>query len=443
MIDLYRDIGVGDVLQVFQDQAVEGFGAVGRQFPIQAAVDFAQGGGTVDDIAVVFLGMNVLTAGGQVGGEFTDDLFENVLQCHQSQHIAVFVHHDADAAFGILEVDQLLVQGGALWDKVGLHRVLHQLRLVDVFLEQQTAQFAQVQQADHVVRVAVEYWQASVLAGTQSGEDFMHVILEINAHHFVTGHHDVFHGHRFQIEDVEQHLLVVFRDQAAGLVDDCAQLFRTQVIVVLIVGTNSAQPQQHHADTVDHPHQGCEQDLQGFQQHTGREGDPFRFHGRIGLRGDFGKHQHDDGDYHRRHGGTAVAEPADRQNGGHGGGEVVDEIVADQDDGQQSVSPLEQTLHPGGGLVALTGQVAQTIAVDRHHAGFTAGKEGRAKNQGNQGAYQPPVRIGIQRKSRLSASRPAIVRAGGWQCQATSCACWGRKEWGISPTSPAISTKPL
>ena len=421
MIDLYRNVGIGDVLQVFQNQAIEGLGSIGGQFPVQAAVDFAQGGGAIDDIAVVVLGVDVRTAGGQVGGEFADDLFENVFQGHQAEHIAVFIHHDADTAFGILEVDKLLVQGGALGDKVGLHCVLHQLCLVDVILEQQAAELAQVEQANHVVRVTVENRQAGVLAGAQGGEDLVHVILEINTHHLVAGHHDVFHGHRFQVEDIEQHLLVIFRDQAAGLIDHGTQLLRTQVIVVLVMGTDAAQPQQHHADAVDHPHQGGEQHLQGFQQHTGGEGHAFGLHGCIGLRGNFGKHQHDDRDHHRRHRSPAVAQPADRQNGGHSSSEIIDEIVTDQDDGQEPVGTLEQPLHPGGGLVTLAGQMTQSVAVDRHHAGFTAGEEGRAKNQGNQGAYQPPVRVGIQRKYRLSANRPAIVRAGGWRCQAARC----------------------
>ena len=133
--DLYRNVGVGDVLEVLQDQAVEGFRAVGGQVPLQGAVDIPQGGGAVDDVGVIFLGVNVLAGGGQVGGEFTHDLFKNILQGDQAEHIAVFIHHDADTSLGILEVDQLLMQGGGLRHKVGLDGVLHQFRLVDLFLK--------------------------------------------------------------------------------------------------------------------------------------------------------------------------------------------------------------------------------------------------------------------------------------------------------------------
>jgi len=125
----------------------------------------------------------------------------------------------------------------------------------------------------------------------------------------------------------------------------------------------------------------------------------------------------DDGDYHRGHGSTAVAQPANRQNRSHGGSKIIDEVVADEDHGEQPVRAFEQGFNPAGRFLSLTGKMSKAVAVNGHHAGFTAGEEGRGQNQNNQGANQPPVRVGIQRKYRLSASRPAIVRAGGLGCQ--------------------------
>ncbi len=110
------------------------------------------------------------------------------------------------------------MEGGGLWNEVGFHRVLHQLGLVDFFLEQQAAEFAQMQQADHGVGVAVIHRQTGVLAGSQGGKDVVHVILQINAHHLVARHHDVFHGDGFQIQDIEQHFLVAFRNQSSRFI---------------------------------------------------------------------------------------------------------------------------------------------------------------------------------------------------------------------------------
>ena len=42
-----------------------------------------------------------------MGGELADDLLENVLQGDQAHQLAVFVHHQAEALFLLLEVLQL------------------------------------------------------------------------------------------------------------------------------------------------------------------------------------------------------------------------------------------------------------------------------------------------------------------------------------------------
>ena len=258
-------------------------------------------------MAAVLLGVDVLAGGGQVSGEFADDLLEDVLQRHQPQHVAVFVHHDADAPPRVLEIDQLAVQRRAFRHEVGLHRVLHQLRFVDVFLEQQPAQFAQVQQAQHVVGVAAVDGQPGVLAGAQGGHDLIHVVVDVHAHHLVARDHDVFHGDAFQIQDIEQHLLVLFRDQAAGLVDHGAQFLGAEVVVVAVAGLGAGQLQEHHADAVDQPHQRRQQHLQGLEHHAGGEGDALGLERGVGFRGDFREHQHHQGDHHRRHRRAAVA----------------------------------------------------------------------------------------------------------------------------------------
>ena len=233
-----------------------------------------------------------------------------------------------------------------------------------------------MQQADHVVRVTVVDRQAGMLTGPQGGEDVMHVILQIDAHHLVARHHDVFHRDCLQIKDIEQHLLVVFWYQAAGLIHHGTQFLGAEVVVALLIGVDACQAQEDVADAVDQPDQRRQQSLQWLEGDAGREGHALWAHGCKGLGGNLGKHQHDDGDHHGCNRSATVTQPANGQNGGHGGGKIVDEVVADQDDRQQPVGALEQSLHPGSRLVPLAGQMTQPVAVDGHHAGFAAGEKG-------------------------------------------------------------------
>jgi hypothetical protein len=48
-----------------------------------------------------------------IGGEFADDLLEDVLERHQSLDVAVFVDHEGHAALVALKIQQLRVERGA------------------------------------------------------------------------------------------------------------------------------------------------------------------------------------------------------------------------------------------------------------------------------------------------------------------------------------------
>ena len=59
-------------------------------------------------------GVHVLVHHGRgIGGEFADDLFEDVLERHQSLDVAVFVHDEGHAALVALKIQQLRVERGA------------------------------------------------------------------------------------------------------------------------------------------------------------------------------------------------------------------------------------------------------------------------------------------------------------------------------------------
>ncbi|MNC62271.1 hypothetical protein D3C75_1122810 [compost metagenome] len=52
--------------------------------------------------------------------EFTDDFFENVFQGDNTQDFTVFIHDDAEAALLLMEIEQLQLQGRALWNEIRL-----------------------------------------------------------------------------------------------------------------------------------------------------------------------------------------------------------------------------------------------------------------------------------------------------------------------------------
>jgi hypothetical protein len=59
---------------------------------------------------------------GRIGGEFTDDLLEQVLQRDQSLDVAVFIDDECLTPTVALELGQLLHQRGSLGHEVGFAR---------------------------------------------------------------------------------------------------------------------------------------------------------------------------------------------------------------------------------------------------------------------------------------------------------------------------------
>ena len=83
---------------------------------------------------------------------------------------------------------------------------------------------------------------------------------------------------------------------------------------------------------------------------------------------------------------AAVAPQSHGDDGGNGGGEDVNEVVADQDDANQAIRSVKQVVHAHGSTVFAFHHVSQTVAVKGHHPGFRAGKESRHQDKDAQNA---------------------------------------------------------
>ena len=218
---------VGDGLEVLEQQAVHGLRPIGRQRPAEGAVERADGGAGVDDEHAGTLGVHVLVGHGRrIGGEFADDLLQQVLERHQALDVAVLVDDECQAAPVALEVGQLHVERGALGHEVRFAAA----RQLDQPLARQRAahQFVghalHVQQADEVVELAVVHRQSRVRRLASWSRMSSQLSPHVDAGDLLARDHDVVHRHAPEVEDRQQHLAVARRDHRRGLGHHRAQL---------------------------------------------------------------------------------------------------------------------------------------------------------------------------------------------------------------------------
>ena len=94
--------------------------SVGR-FQRMERFNARNGGRRVGDETAVGFGMHVFVHhGGRVGGEFTDDLLENVLERDQPLNVAVFIDDERHAAFVALKIEQLRIERGSRRNEIGV-----------------------------------------------------------------------------------------------------------------------------------------------------------------------------------------------------------------------------------------------------------------------------------------------------------------------------------
>jgi hypothetical protein len=125
--------------------------------------------------------MDVRVGIGGVGGEFADDLFQQIGVRDQALKVAVLVDHHRHAPLDALEVDQLLIQAGALGDEVGRAGDVAQVFLDLAAVHQNTERIAGMEDADQVVEAAVEQRQPRVIAALDGGDDLLFGVLQIDA----------------------------------------------------------------------------------------------------------------------------------------------------------------------------------------------------------------------------------------------------------------------
>src|SRR3569623_485502 len=211
---------------MLEDEAVEGLGAGGGQLPFHQAVEFADMGAAVNQIAAVRLGMDVAHRRGGVTGKPADDFFQNVFERHQTKNVPVLVHHQGDAVLLALEIQQLGVERCALGYEVRLLRNLGEGGFVEPVLGDQVDGVADVDYPfDALIDAVAIERQTGVLAGGEQPEDVVQIAVEVAADDFTARHHNV-----LEVEDAEQHTLVAAWNQRTRFIDHGAQLLAAELL---------------------------------------------------------------------------------------------------------------------------------------------------------------------------------------------------------------------
>ncbi|MNZ96552.1 hypothetical protein D3C78_1157500 [compost metagenome] len=167
--------------------------------PAEHPVQLAQVQGAIQLIAAIVAGLDA-GVGREVfqAAELAHQFLEDVLQADQSDHVAVLVHHYAEAALLLLEVDQLGQQRRALRYEVGVPAHRHQGLGAGRALGQQTRQLAQVEDAFDLVDVFAVERQAGVGGVLQLGEELLRRGVQVDALDLAAGNHDGADGDSLQ-----------------------------------------------------------------------------------------------------------------------------------------------------------------------------------------------------------------------------------------------------
>ena len=201
--DLDARAGLWDVLQVLEQQAVDGLGAVQGEIEAELAVEFPQGGVAFDQNAAVLLDFEGTAVQGRLGGELADDFLENVLDRDEPHELSVLIDDEADASLGF--------PGNAGADSKAAFRkgcnsasrsTFSQALPREVAVLDEVHQFAHMDDADDLVEVTLVGRQPRVIAGSDLALRILDRAVDVDRLDPLARRHHVVHGNVFEVEQV-------------------------------------------------------------------------------------------------------------------------------------------------------------------------------------------------------------------------------------------------
>ena len=134
--------------------------------------------------------------------DVADDLFQHVLDGHQTGHAAVFVHHDGDVVARGAEFAQQHVEPLCFRDE---HRRTQHVAQVHLLAGAQAQQVLGEEDADHVVAVVVDGGKAGVCGLDDEGQELFRRLLDVHHVHLRARDHDFAHLHLGHLHDALDH----------------------------------------------------------------------------------------------------------------------------------------------------------------------------------------------------------------------------------------------
>ena len=219
-----------------------------------------------------------------------------------------------------------------------------------------------VDKAHDVVHRLVVDGDAGVACLSEEGGQLLHGALLVGGGEVHPGGEQVGHLQVVEGNGVADQVALVLVQAALGLglVHHAHQLLLGDAVVPPGPEDLAHQPLPLAEQKVQRGEEHHEQ----LEQRLGEHGEVLRALLGQALGGDLPEDQNDDGEGHRGHRGAVLVEPPGAQHGGHGGGGDVDNVVADEDGGQQLVILLRQGQGFDRTAAAVVRPVLQADAVE-------------------------------------------------------------------------------
>src|SRR3990170_4495537 len=342
--DFHRYARFGDVLQVLEDQTVQGLGPIEGQREAKLAVEFPQLRGALDQGAPVLPPPERGGARRCSGGELDDNLLDDVLQRDQTLEFAVFIHDQRDALVVLLEIMQLREHRGGGGNEVRLVEQRFDARAVDLVPLRQMQNLAQMQNADYRARFAPVHGQPGVIGGGELLVDGLDRRVDVDRLDARPWRHDVLDGDPLQVEQVDEDALVLLRHELRRFEYDHAQLLRRKARRLGAAPAHAEHERQRRDEQVHKPDYRVQHPKQRLEHVCDERRDALGVGGTDHLWGNLGEHEDQERDHQRAAGehDFLVAEQLDGDHPDQRCGRGIDQIVAEQNHAQQLVGLGEQ-----------------------------------------------------------------------------------------------------
>ncbi|SAK95007.1 hypothetical protein AWB82_06859 [Caballeronia glebae] len=215
---------------------------------------------------------------------------------------------------------------------------------------QRRERLADVKNAEHAIDVALKHDELVVIARLKLMQDLLEGRVEVERLDAPARNHHVVDGDVLQIEQIEQDAAVLGRHEAAGFQHDGAQFFGRNPLIALVFRVDVQRGERRVGEQIDEPDERP-RDAHERREHEARRQRDFLG---IGCADDFRRDlcEHDDqkrDDTGRdRQDEIVMAERAQRDRCREHRNDRVDQVVADQDDGEKLIGLREQALRRAG-----------------------------------------------------------------------------------------------